>query len=103
MGILIGIVVLFVVGLVFVYGVAGWLGFGLYLSESKAHQKAEESAPAILDEAFVGDDVVFKINPRSPKYETVVLGAKSRGYRLMNETQDTAGGSARTLIFEKAN
>jgi hypothetical protein len=45
---------------------------------------------------------VFKINMESPKYETVVLGAKARGYRLMNETDDTAGGEAKTLIFEKA-
>jgi hypothetical protein len=103
MGILIGIIVLFVVGLVFIYGIAGWLGLGLFMADSKSQKKAEENAPAILDEAFVGDDVVFKISPRSPKYETVVLGAKSRGYRLINETQDTASGSAKTLIFEKAS
>ena len=59
-------------------------------------------APSILDKAFIGEDVVFKINMESPKYETVVLGAKARGYRLMNETDDTAGGEAKTLIFEKA-
>jgi hypothetical protein len=101
MGILIGLVVLFIVGAIFVFGIAGWLGFGLFLSESKAQKKAEENSPAILDEAFVGDDVVFKINPRSPKYETVVLGARARGYRLINETQDVIGASAKTLIFER--
>jgi hypothetical protein len=103
MGILIGLVVFVVLFFVLIYGVAGWLGLGLFISDSNKQKKAEEDAPSILDKAFIGDDVVFKINSVSPKYETVVLGAKARGYRLMNETNQTASGSAKTLIFEKAN
>lgn len=85
------------------FGVAGWLAIALVAGDSKGRLKAEEDAPSILDAAFVGDNVVFKVHPRSPKYETVVLGAKARGYRLMNETLDSSSGSSKTLIFEKAS
>lgn len=102
MGILIALVVFVILFFVVVYGLAGWLGFGLFVSETNKQKKAEENAPAILDEAFVGDDVVFKINCVSPKYETVVLGAKARGYRLLNETATSSSGLDKTLIFEKA-
>ncbi len=80
---------------------AGWIGFALFLSGEKSRKKAEANAPAILDKAFVGEDVVFKINDASPKYETVVLGAKARGYRLASQANDTASASSKTLIFEK--
>ncbi|WP_427129321.1 hypothetical protein [Pseudarthrobacter sp. S9] len=102
MGILIGIVVVFIVGLIVLYGLGGMLAFGMVFAGDKSKKKAEANAPAILDKAFVGEDVVFKINMESPKYETVVLGAKARGYRLMNETNNTASGDVKTLIFEKA-
>ncbi|MBX7444697.1 MULTISPECIES: hypothetical protein [unclassified Arthrobacter] len=101
MGILIGLIVLVIVFFIAMYGVGGWIAIATVAGDSKGHKKAEENAPAILDEAFVGDNVVFKIHPRSPKYETVVLGAKARGYRLMNETQTSSSGSSKTLIFEK--
>ncbi|QHK19393.1 hypothetical protein GU243_06145 [Pseudarthrobacter psychrotolerans] len=97
MGILIAIIVFFVL----MFCLAGWLGFALFVAGNRSQKKAEANAPAILDRAFVGEDVVYKINDASPKYETVVLGAKARGYRLANETSDTASGSARTLIFER--
>lgn len=99
MGFLIAVVVI----VILMFGIAGWVAIALIAGDSKGHRKAEENAPSILDAAFVGNDVVFKVHPRSPKYETVVLGAKARGYRLVNETLDSSGGSAKTLIFEKAN
>lgn len=101
MGILIGIVVVVILGMILIYGLGGMLAIGLVVGGNKIQKKAEANAPGILDRAFVGDDVVFKVNLESPKYETVVLGAKARGYRLMNETNNTASGSAKTLIFER--
>jgi hypothetical protein len=96
-----GFIIFIIVVVILMFCAAGWLGLALFLSGEKSKNKAEANAPEILDKAFVGEDVVFKINDLSPKYETVVLGAKARGYRLANETNDTAGGSAKTLIFEK--
>lgn len=96
-----GFIIFVVIVFILMFCAAGWIGFALFLSGEKSKKKAEANAPAILDKAFVGADVVFKINDASPKYETVVLGAKARGYRLSNETNDTTSGSAKTLIFEK--
>jgi hypothetical protein len=96
-----GFIIFMVIVFILMFCAAGWLALGLFLSDSKNQKKAEDDAPAILNKAFSGDDVVFKITPRSPKYETVVLGAKARGYRLANETNDTASGSVKTLIFER--
>lgn len=100
-----GFLIFIVVMVILMFCLAGWLGLFLYLAGNRSQKKAEENAPAILDRAFTGDedDVVFKINLESPKYETVVLGAKVRGYRLMNETNDTASGDAKTLIFERTS
>jgi flagellar basal body-associated protein FliL len=96
-----GFLILIVVVVILMFCLAGWLGFALFVAENRSQKKAEENAPAILDQAFVGEDVVFKINMQSPKYETVVLGAKTRGYALTNETNDAADGIAKTLIFQK--
>ena len=64
---------------------------------------AETKAPAILDRAFDGRrDVSFKVGRGTIAYETVVIGAKKRGYRLVSETLDSRDGSAKTLIFEKS-
>ncbi|MDQ0691482.1 hypothetical protein [Arthrobacter sp. W4I7] len=71
-----------VIVFILMFCAAGWMGFALFLSGDKSKKKAEANAPEILDKAFVGEDVVFKINDASPKYETVVLGAKAPGYRL---------------------
>ena len=98
MGFLIVVVLALVAGAV----LAGWLGFGLFVHGERARKRAEEDAPAILDAAFDGrEDVVFKINMESPSFETVLLGAKKRGYRLTSQTDDTQSGSAKTLIFER--
>lgn len=101
MGTLVIVVVLF-----FVLGgalLAGAIGFGLFAYGEKARARAEKNAPTILDAAFDGRaDVVFKVNLESPSFETVVLGAKERGYTLTSQTDDTPTGSAKTLIFEKS-
>lgn len=63
-------------------------------------KKAEASAPETLDALFDGrPDVTFKGHMRSMKFETVMAGAKKRGYRLAHQGGDTNG--AFTLIFEK--
>lgn len=95
-----GILIFIAVAFVLMFCLAGWLGLALFISGNRSQKKAEENAPAILDGAFVGEDVVFKINMQSPKYETVILGAKARGYTLVHETNDTADGLAKTLIFQ---
>lgn len=98
MGFLIFLVLALIVGAV----LAGWLGFALFVGGERSRAKAEENAPAILDEAFDGRaDVVFKVNMETPSFETVMLGAKERGYRLESQTNDTANGAAKTLIFER--
>ncbi len=90
------VVVLLIVGTC----AAGWLTIGMIVSGNKSKKKAETNAPAILDEAFnESPTVVFKINSKSPEYETVVLGAKDRGYRILTQT-DTSQ-ITKTLIFEK--
>lgn len=104
MGFLIGLVVVVIFGGVIVYAVAGLAGGGLFFWLERSRAKAEENAPAILDEAFDGSqDVVFKVNMETPSFETVVLGAKKRGYRLASQTNDTESGVAKTLIFERSD
>jgi hypothetical protein len=38
------------------------LVLGLFLAGNRMQKKAEANAPAILDKAFMDDDVVFKVN-----------------------------------------
>ena len=99
MGVLIALLLLFVVG-VALLGAAG--GLALFGYGERARRKSEENAPAILDAAFDGSPrVTFKVTMESPSYETVVRGAEDRGYRLAHETNDTADGVARTLLFDR--
>lgn len=99
MEVLITLAVLVLLGLVF----AGVAGGGLFAWGERSRRRAEERAPQILDAAFDGRrDVVFKVNLESPSYETVILGARQRGYRLTSETTDSPSGEAKTLIFRKA-
>jgi len=61
---------------------------------------AEKNSVAILDETFDGrPDVTFKLNMRTLKYETVIAGAKARGYKVAHEAGNPNG--AMTLMFEK--
>lgn len=102
MGILIGLVVLVIFGGLILAGIGAFAGGGIFFWMERSRKKAEENAPAILNAAFDGgEDVVFKVNMETPSYETVVLGAKQRGYRFSSETNDSQSGSAKTLIFEK--
>jgi hypothetical protein len=83
---------------------AGWMGLWLSDHARKTRKRAEARAPEILDAAFDGrPDVLLKVNMETPSYETVVLGAKARGYALVHETDGTANGIAKTLMFERAN
>lgn len=78
----------------------GFFGFVMLRGLSKAQAGAEAKAEQTLDEAFDGsENVTFAINVQSPKYETVVLGAKARGYKLIHQADNTYG--PHTLIFEK--
>lgn len=82
----------------------GFIAFGVFgiivlFRLESAQKKAEKNADALLDAAFDGSpDVTYQTNLRSLKFDTVVLGAKSRGYKLVHQ-----GGSenSKTLIFEK--
>ncbi|WP_159802596.1 hypothetical protein [Arthrobacter zhaoguopingii] len=98
-----GFLIFILVIVILMFCAAGWLGFGLFLYGNRTRKKAEANAPAILDAAFAGqDDVIFKINMESPSYETVLIGAKKRGYTLWKETAETADQSVKTLIFQRA-
>lgn len=73
--------------------------FGVFKVESDQN-KAEKTADASLDALFDGrGDVTFSGHMRSMKYETVITGAKKRGYKLAHQGGDPKG--AFTLIFEK--
>lgn len=70
----------------------------LFRMESK-QKKAEKNADAILDETFDGrPDVAVKVHMQGLKYETYVIGAKNRGYKLANDGTTNGYGA---LIFEK--
>ena len=75
--------------------------FAVLFKIERDQKKAEDNAPALLDEAFDGrPNVTFEVHARTLKYDTVVLGAKARGYTLAHQAGDPRG--AMTLIFEKA-
>lgn len=98
---LVVLVLLLVLGFFLMSGLGAILGFGLFASEEKSRRKAVADAPAILGAVFAGQpDVVFKVTPRTLPYETVLLGAKDRGYRLVGETSE-ASGNVKTLVFTK--
>lgn len=79
----------------------GIFGFVVLGATGRAQKKAEENASEILDKAFDGrPDVTFSINMASLKYETVIVGAKRRGYKLTHQAENQYG--PHTLIFEKA-
>lgn len=80
-----------------------FLCFATFGKMSSNRREAADNAPRILDEAFDGrDDVVVKVTMSSLPYETYVLGAKERGYRLASETSEGRYG-LKTLIFERAD
>lgn len=80
-----------------IFGVVGFLVLGKTGHDQK---KSEDSAPKILDAAFDGrPDVTFKLHMRTLKYETVIAGAKARGYKLVHQADNQYG--PHTLMFEK--
>lgn len=80
----------------------GLFGFLVLGGVSKGQKKSESNADQTLDAAFNGaPDVTFKINMQSVKYETVILGAKKRGYKLVHQADNQYG--PHTLIFEKVS
>lgn len=81
---------------------AAWAGFGLFVGAFRRRKKAEANAPAILDAAFDGrPDVAFTVNLETLPVDTVVIGAKQRGYRLVEKLQKSSSGEAWTLMFER--
>ena len=79
----------------------GWFGFALLGHVDRGQKKSEANADQILDDAFDGsENVTFTINMQSVKYETVIVGAKARGYKLIHQADNQYG--PHTLIFEKA-
>lgn len=95
------LIVLLVLGLAFV-GAVVWIVFGTLAKVEGDQKKAEQNAEAILNKTFDGrEDVSFPLNMRTLKYETVVLGAKKRGYKLTHEARNQYGPSM--LIFEKVS
>jgi hypothetical protein len=78
----------------------GILGFAMLGGMNSTQKKAEANADQILDEAFDGrNDVTFTINAVSVKYETVLAGAKQRGYKLVHQADNQYGPSK--LVFER--
>lgn len=78
----------------------GALGIWVLASTSRKQKKAEANAPALLDQAFDGrDTVTVSVNMTTMKYDTVIVGAKERGYKLLSQADNQYG--PHTLIFEK--
>lgn len=80
--------------------ILGVVGIVVLTKTGGDQKKAEANAGAILDAAFNGQpDVTFSLNMRTLKYETVMAGARQRGYRLVDKAENQYG--PHTLIFEK--
>lgn len=93
------ILVLVLFGLV-VFGVGAFLVLGGVLKIERDQNKAEKDSARILDATFDGrEDVTFVAHMRTLKYETVILGAKERGYKLTHQSDGQHGPM--TLIFGK--
>jgi hypothetical protein len=87
-----------VVGGLMILGIFGAVLLG---SVGRSQKKAEANADQILDESFDGrPDVTVTVNMSTLKYETVIAGAKQRGYKLAHQADNQYG--PHTLMFEKA-
>lgn len=94
-----GFLIAVVVGFLLFAGVIGYFSFA---EGERAREKAEANADAFLADTFDGrPDVIVTINMRTPSYETVVLGAKERGYRLVHESTVVESLDVKRLIFER--
>lgn len=91
MGLLIGLVV---IGLM-AYGV---LGLGFFGWASSKEQRTKDQAPQILDDLFNGQpNATYRTYIGGLPFETVVLGAEDRGYKLTHDTDDRG---VKVLIFK---
>ncbi len=69
---------------------------------ARDQKKAEANAEQTLDALFDGrPDVTFNGHMRTMKYETVIAGAKKRGYTVAHQSGDAS--QAFTLMFEKTS
>lgn len=94
------LIALILFGLLGLAVVVALIFFGVFKVE-RDQKKAEANAEVSLDALFDGrPDVTFSGHMRSMKYETVITGAKARGYKLEHQGGDPKG--AFTLIFTKA-
>lgn len=88
-----------IVVLVLAFMAFGIFGFVVLLRMESKQKRAERNTDAILDETFDGrPDVAVKVHMQGLKYETYVIGAKQRGYRLATDGTTNGYGA---LIFEK--
>lgn len=94
------IILVLLFGFLVLLGVFVFFVFGGLFKVDHDQKKAEANAKQILDATFDGrPDVTFTPHMRTLKYETVVLGAKERGYKLTHQ----AGNQYSTLVFEKTD
>lgn len=87
---------------VLVVGVAalGVFGFLMLGGIERKQRKAEANATQILDAEFDGrPDVSVNVTMVGLKYDTYVIGAKQRGYRLLSDGRANGYGP---VVFEKA-
>lgn len=87
---------------VLVVGVAalGVFGFLMLGGIERKQRKAEANAAQILDAEFDGrPDVSVNVTMVGLKYDTYVIGAKQRGYRLLSDGRANGYGP---VVFEKA-
>ena len=90
------VIVVLVVG----FAALGVFGFLMLGGIERKQRKAEANADAILDAEFDGrPDVSVNVTMVGLKYDTYVIGAKQRGYRLLSDGR--AGGYG-PVVFEKA-
>ena len=92
--------VLVIVLVIAVIAALGFFGFLLLGGAERKQRKAEANAAQILDTAFDGrPDVSVNVSMVGLKYDTYVIGAKQRGYRILSDGRTNGYGP---VIFEKA-
>lgn len=90
---------------VIVFGLLGLMGLGIagffvLIGADRRQKKAEKNADTLLDTAFDGrEGVSVNVTMTGLKYDTYVLGAKQRGYRILSDGRTNGYGP---VIFEKA-
>lgn len=82
---------------------AVWFGIAAMAGVDRRAKENQGNAEAILDATFDGrPDVTFQITLSSLRFDQVVAGAKTRGYRLMAQSGADQYGM-QTLMFERAD